>query len=216
MRFTIFCLLFLSATHFCIAQNDTISAVNNATPKKTVRFGYNFHLNYNLYTWYQTPTTTSSDNHSVGQALNILPGLGGGIWVGDVKNWLLSVDASVQYLPFAFDTEQFTGMGSLAFPVATKIQFPIAKQNSTWLMMHLGAGVQFVKTDCYARPETLATAPNPFYATYYGEVGFHISAVAYRLQHLREVELFFQAGAGANQNMLFGAGLKLTYWNAIK
>lgn len=206
---SIFLLVALTVSSY--AQIDTLPKAQKS--KVPVRVGYRFQADLNLYSWHQKPTSIYKEKSSSGQVLNVLPGLGLGFWIGDVKHWLFSVEGSVRYLPFEFDMNQYKGLGSLAFPVQANLHFPIAKQNSTWVLLHLGGGLQWLKTDLYARPDAIQKFANPYYYTIYGEIGVHLAAVSKHLDHLREVEIFFQAGAGNDNSLFFSSGMKLSFWN---
>ena len=181
--------------------------------KTKVSAGYALFLNYNLYSWYQKPNTIENPLSSSGQIFNVLPGLGLNLWVGDIDHWIISLEGGIEYLPFALDTDIYKGMGALSIPILAKVQFPLAKQKSLWLMLHVGAGAQFLHTDIYARPDAYQNAANPFFTSIVGEVGVHISTVGYKRQHIREVELFFRAGAAPFGTASFNTGLRLTLWN---
>ncbi|CAA6817777.1 MAG: Unknown protein [uncultured Aureispira sp.] len=181
--------------------------------KTKIHLGYALFMNYNLYSWYQKPSTIETPLSSSGQVLNVLPGLGVNFWVGDVDHWIVSLEAGMEYLPFAFDTDRYKGLGALSIPVLAKVQFPVAKQKSLWLMLHVGAGAQFLHTDIYARPDAYLNAVNPFFTTIVGEVGLHLSAIGRKRQHIREAELFFRAGGAPLGAASFTTGLRLTFWN---
>jgi len=207
MKYILLCLSILGLSF------GKLSAQEAAKPKTKVYLGYALFMNYNLYSWYQKPSTIESPLSSSGQVLNVLPGLGGNIWVGDVDHWIVSVEGGIEYLPFAFDTDNYKGLGALSIPILAKVQLPILKQKSLWLMLHAGTGVQLLHTDICARPDAYQNAANPFFANIVGEVGVHISTVGYKRQHLREVELFCRAGGGAFGAASFTTGLRLTLWN---
>lgn len=189
---------------------STAQAQEQEKQASALHFGYGLFLNYNLYTWHQKPSFVLA-NSSSGQVFNVLPGVGASLWLGDVDHWLIALESGVEFLPFALDIDNYSGLGAVSFPILAKVQLPVAKQKSLWLMVHAGAGVQFTKTDLYAQPNT--TINHPFYATIMGEVGFHISAVGYQKQHLREVELFVRAGAAPLGAISVHTGLRVSFLN---
>ncbi len=156
MKKSLYILFFLLLCNFVDAQEAP-------KPKPKLYAGYGLFINYNLYSWYQKPTTIEAPSRSSGQIFNVLPGLGFNFWLGDIDHWLLALDGGIEYYPFAIDLDGYRGMGALSIPVLAKVQFPVAKQKSLWLMLHLGAGVQFVKTDLHNRPIDLQNSPNPFF-----------------------------------------------------
>jgi hypothetical protein len=210
MKYILLCLFILGLSLGKLHAQET------PKPKTKIYAGYGLFLNYNLYSWYQKPSTIERPLTASGQVLNVLPGLGLNFWVGDVDHWILSVEGAIEYLPFALDIDNYKGLGALSIPLLAKIQFPVAKQKSLWLMLHFGAGVQLLHSDIYDRPKTYENASNPFFTSFVGEFGLHISAVGYKRQHLREVELFFRAGAAPFGTLSFNTGLRLTLWNRFR
>ncbi|MFT5648217.1 MAG: hypothetical protein ACI976_002915 [Aureispira sp.] len=207
MKYILLCLFILGLSFGKLHAQDAPKT------KTKIYAGYALFLNYNLYSWYQKPNTIERPLSSSGQVFNVLPGLGMNLWLGDIDHWILSLEGGIEYLPFALDTDVYKGMGALSIPVLAKIQFPVAKQKSLWLMLHVGAGVQFLHTDIYARPNTVGIGFNRFFTSIVGEVGVHISTVGYKRQHIREVELFFRAGGAPFGTASFNTGLRLTFWN---
>jgi hypothetical protein len=207
MKYILLCLFILGLSFGKLHAQEAPKA------KPKVYAGYALFLNYNLYSWFQKPTTIERPLSSSGQVLNVLPGLGLNLWVGDIDHWIVSIEGGIEYLPFALDTDIYKGMGALSIPILAKAQFPVAKQKSLWLMLHVGAGAQLLYTDIYARPDVPSIVFNRFFTSIVGEVGVHISAVGYKRQHIREVELFFRAGAAPFGTASFTTGLRLTFWN---
>lgn len=207
MKYILLCLSILSLSFGKLHAQETPKA------KTKVHLGYAFFMNYNLYSWYQKPSTIESPLSSSGQVLNVLPGLGLNFWIGDVDHWILSIEGGLEFLPFALDIDNYKGLGALSIPILAKAQFPILKQKSLWLMLHVGAGAQLLHTDIYARPDAYQNVANPFFTTIVGELGVHISTVGYQRQHIREVELFLRAGAAPFGAVSVTTGLRLTLWN---
>ncbi|WMX16702.1 MULTISPECIES: hypothetical protein [unclassified Aureispira] len=207
MKYTLLCLSLIGLLF------GKLQAQENSQTTSPIYVGSAFFMNYNLYSWYQKPSRIESPLSASGQVLNILPGLGVNFWVGDVDRWIVSIEGGIEYLPFALDIDHYKGLGALSIPLLAKVQFPVAKQKSLWLMLHFGAGTQLLHTDIYARPSAYQNTYNPFFASIVGETGIHISAVGHKRQHLREVELFFRAGAAPFGTISFSTGLRLTLWN---
>lgn len=159
----------------------------------------------NLYSWYQSPNNASTS----GQVFNILPGLGLNIWLGDINHWIASLGSSFEYTPFALGIRHYQGLGALNIPILAKVQFPVAKQQSLWLMLHIGAGVQFQHTNIAARPPAYQDQHNPFFTTIVGEIGIHISAVGYKRQQFRGAEFFIRTGAAPSGAISFNTGLRV-------
>jgi hypothetical protein len=191
------------------AQQDLApSSANN----KNLHLGYSLGLSYNFYSWYAPPNYTTS-NYSTGQALNILPGLNAGLWLGDIDNWLLSLETEINFLPFALSLHNYNGLGSLEIPTLVKIQFPLSKQQSLWTFLHIGLGVQWQSVDLYARKE-LANY-NQSYLTWVGELGWQIAAVAHHKHQIRTLEYFVRVGAQVDA-LSVNTGLRLRFSNGNK
>jgi len=186
---------------------------DKAAKTTPLHIGYHIYMNYNLYSWFQQGNPWANPNNGVGQVLNLLPGLGAGIWLGDVDRWTVAIEGGIEYLPFALDVDNYSGLGALSIPILSKAQFPIAKQKSLWLMLHAGAGLQFFTTDLYARPDNSPSNSSTWEASIIGELGIHITAVGYHKQHLKEIELFVRAGGFPTHTLSFTTGLRLTLWN---
>jgi hypothetical protein len=198
-----------------LVTSGNLSAQEETKVNSKLHFGYGLFISYNLYSWYERPATIDCTHSSSGQVFNILPGLGFNFWFGDIDHWIVSLEGAVEYTPFAIDLDKYKGLGALSIPVMAKVQFPIAKQKSLWLMLHAGTGAQFLKTEIFDRPTNLPNNTNPFFVSIVGEVGIHISAVGLKRQHIREIELFVRMGATPFGTMTFNSGLRLTFWNKI-
>ena len=190
-------------------------AQENNQKQKDIYFGYGLFLNYNLYSWYQNPASNNNSGSSCGQVLNIIPGLGFNFWLGDIEHWILSMEAGVEYNPFAFDLERYSGMGALGIPAMAKVYFPVAKQKSLWLMLHGGIGLQFISTNLYNQPSTSQVITNIFYTNIVGEVGIHIAAVGHYRKQIKEIEYFIRFGGGAFNSINLNTGIRLTFWNRL-
>jgi len=192
-----------------------VQAQVDNTAQSPLKVGYHLFFNYNLYSWHQKPFLHYGETTSSGQVFNVLPGAGIGFWFGDIDHWTIGVEGGVEYLPFALDLDGFKGMGTLAFPLTAKVQFPVAKQNSTWLMLHVGLGAHILKTDLYAQPTTYQGFANPFYANIHGEIGLHLSAVGYHRKQQKEIEFFTRVGGGYANSIFVSTGLRITFWNTV-
>ena len=198
----IFLLIIISGTVY--AQQ------NNTREQRKLYFGYGININYNLYSWYQNKSKTNQSVSRSGQVLNILPGLGLNLWCGDIKHWILSVEGGVNYLPFALNINQYSGMGSLSFPLIAKIHFPVAKQKSLWAMLHIGIGAQFNRTDLYDRRNN-SVQNNSFFTTIAGELGIHVAAVGFLRRQIRDIEYFIRVG-GYENSISINTGIRLSFW----
>lgn len=148
---------------------------------------------YNLYHWYQQPLyQTDGQPKNVGAALNILPGLGGGILMGKKTTLLFAVESSLQYMPLAMDLNGFDGIGALSWPVLVHFRIPLEK----FAFLQIGGGVQWNKINLHHN-----NAANSFFMTYVGEVGFGIEETAFGL-------LFTRLGYHPNHATTLDVGVK--------
>lgn len=94
------------------------------------RMGTLFYMDYSAYRWDQRPAAaslpTQTNPYSLGQTLNVVPGVYGGIWGGDIRWALLSVEGGMSYFPFSLDISQQTtpkSWGTLGFPILFKLNW---------------------------------------------------------------------------------------------
>lgn len=209
MRYGLLLCLLIGYWTVANAQQSMDSA---SAAKKNLHLGYSVGLSYNFYSWYAPPNYTAS-HYSTGQVLNILPGLNTGLWIGDVDNWMLSLETEINFLPFTLSVDQYNGLGSLEIPTLAKIQLPLSKQQSLWTFLHIGLGVQWQSVDLYARKEL--TNYNQTYLTWIGELGWQIAAVAHHKHRLRTLEYFIRVGAQVDA-LSINTGLRLRFSNGNK
>lgn len=205
---------FLCCNSLLYSQSNPVDSSTNSTATAS-KFGLGLALGYNLYSWYQKPSTIEAPVRNVGQALNLLPNLYGTIWFGNPDKGLFSVEGGVEYLPFALDVSNFGGMGVLNFPISAHYHFPIAQQHSTHLYLDIGAGAQFTLSEAYARPDAFRNSPNPFFFSPFVELSINLGAVGYQQQHVRFLRYFIRAGIGPFQTATFSTGLQLHLWSSL-
>ncbi len=213
MRYSIFLWAILGQWAFLQAQ--TIPEVD-PTPS-TLRVGYSWALSYNLYSWYRAPNREQQSErrpYSTGQAMNLLPGLSLGFWLGDVEHGLFSLETEINFLPFAVSVQQYQGIGVLEIPTLLKYQFPLSRQQSLWTFLHVGAGVQWQYLDLYDR--AAQSQYERRYLTWIGEIGWHLSAVAHQKHRLRELEYFIRFGVGQTTAISLNTGLRLRFRNGTR
>lgn len=193
----------------------TVHAQQNKQSKQNkLYFGYGLNINYNLYCWYQNNAKTNQPVSTSGQVLNILPGLGLSLWLGDIEHWILSIESGIDYSPFALSVNKYAGMGSLSLPLISKFHFPIAKQKSLWALLHIGIGAQFNQTNLYNRGmNNHHSQNNSFFTTIVGELGIHAAAVGYWRKQLRDIDYFIRVG-GFENSISINTGIRLTFWNS--
>lgn len=207
---------------FLIATLLTVGALNAAAQRplpdpSKIQFGYLLYANYNLYHWYQKPSSLSPVFRSSGQVFNVLPGLGTGFWLGKPSKWWLSLESGVEFAPFTLDIDKFKGMGSLAIPLLFKVYLPVAKQLSALVSINFAAGAQWTWAELYAVPsefQNRATSQSSF-ITYVGELGLSLGAVSEHLRNIRDASFYIRFGGNIHGAMTFNCGLRLGFWNGL-
>ncbi len=109
----------------------TFLIIENAFAQETHwRLGTIYYLDYSAYRWDQRPANAALPNtnevYSLGQALNVLPGVYGGIWTGDQRWALFSVEGGMSYFPFSLDLGNSStpkSWGTLGFPLLAKVNW---------------------------------------------------------------------------------------------
>jgi len=191
-----------------------LACVNNVvlgqeTPKlnNDARFKFSpmLFVDYNLYHWYQEPGKRMDGlPKNMGQALNVLPGLGLGVIFGKKTTLLFSLEASVKYFPFSLDVAKFEGMGAVSFPVLANFRIPL----DGFFFMQIGGGVQWNQINIHNRTAAHKMHPNPFFMTYVGEFAIGIEEGVYLLY-------FARFGYNTNQSTTLDLGLRIGLHSAL-
>lgn len=179
-------------------------------PVQPMFFGYNVHLGYNVYQWQEKGIGT--EKRSVGQAFNLLPTLGGGIWFGK-RQWNLGLEAHVDYTPFAFDLQQYSGMGAVALPVMLNASYITAK-NGGWLIRG-AVGTQFQSSEWYFTKKGQPKVPTLFDWSLVGELGFGFVVGDFKRSHAWSIELYGRVGSTLQHQWGVYTGLRLIYWDTF-
>ncbi|MGH1336385.1 MAG: hypothetical protein ACRBFS_09680 [Aureispira sp.] len=210
MRYCLFLFLLFGQLTVVNAQLD-----QPAPTIPTLKVGYSLGLSYNMYSWHRPPSSLSLQKpYSTGQVLNILPGFHTGLWIGNVKNWLLSVETGINFLPFALSSQQYSGLGILEVPTLIRVQFPLTRQQSLWTFLHLGAGLQWQSVDLYDRASI--NSHQRQYFVWVGEIGWQLAAVAHQQHRIRALEFFVRVGAAPVGATHISIGLCLRFRNGKK
>ncbi|MCP4443349.1 MAG: hypothetical protein GY810_30985 [Aureispira sp.] len=207
----------ISIAVLMLLMQGTAQAQRPLPDAKKVQFGYLLYANYNLYQWYQKPTFLRANFRSSGQILNVLPGLGLGLWVGKPKKWILSLEGGGEFAPFTLDINKFKGMGSIAVPALIKCSLPFSKQQSALFAINFGAGAQWTWSEIYAVPTEFKYGPtlNTFFVTYIAEIGLSMGALGENLKRVRDFSFYARLGANVNGAITFNAGLRVGFWNGL-
>lgn len=192
--------LLLGSNSFVLGQD--IPKLNNDARFK---FSPMIFIDYNLYHWYQEPTRKIDGlQKNMGQALNVLPGLGAGFIVGKKTSLLFSLEASVKYFPFSLDLVGYEGMGAVSFPVLANFRIPL----NGFFFLQAGGGVQWNKINIHNRSAAHKRHPNPFFMTYVGELALGIEEGVYILY-------FARFGYNTNQSTTLDLGLRIGLHSAL-
>lgn len=156
-------------------------------------------IDYSLYHWYQEPIEVFDGTpKNVGQALNVLPGLGAGVILGKKTTLLFSVEASVKYFPFSVDLAGYEGMGAVSFPVLANFRIPL----NGFFFMQIGGGVQWNKINIHRRTAAHKRFDNPYFMTYVGEIAVGAEESLYILY-------FARFGYNSDQSTTLDLGLRV-------
>lgn len=198
MRLTFIVLLVLLGTTILRAQEDE-EMEELPTPYGIVVYG-----NYNLYNWHQEGT------HSVGQALNVLPGIGAGFWVEPVTFFRMGVEVGADFFPFSFDTHRYGGMGAVSFSGLLRLG-TWAGVRGIYVPLTVAAGVQVSQVELYNRPTSSVANPN-WNLLYIGEVALGVGTYFDEKSFdLYDVSLFLRAGGNQGVfDLSLGMRLNLT------
>jgi hypothetical protein len=159
--------------------------------------GVSMYLDYNLYQWYKKPTSISPEGRSSGQVLNILPIGGLGVWIGYPGGSTLGLEGGIDYMPFSFDTEDFQGMGAISFPVMLRFTQPFQPQKGISSFIGVGGGMQWSRTELYARTSAVKQILNPYFQTIVAELSLGIGA-GWRADEKQTGLLAFYARVGGS------------------
>lgn len=184
-----------------VCKNTTVLAQDLPKFSNDARFKFSpmVFLDYNLYHWYQEPRkTVDGFPKNMGQALNVLPGLGLGVIMGKKTSLLFSLEASVKYFPFSLDIAGYEGIGAVSFPVLANFRIPL----NGFFFMQVGGGVQWNKINIHNRTAAHKKYPNPFFMTYVGEVAIGAEEGIYILY-------FARFGYNTDQSTTLDLGLRV-------
>lgn len=175
--------------------------------------GIGITANYQFYERIVTPNTVNpGESHSVGQVLNLLPGLGLKAWLGGDKV-AFSAEGKVEYSPYAvhWRPKYYTGLGALSVPVLAKISYheggefeAIYKDGYT---VSLGVGMQWSTANFYFRPSEIA--PVPWYSMYIIELNIGLG------DNANNMGFFLRYGQGEDFSSVFKLGVYYD-WNMLK
>ncbi len=184
-----------------ISANTFVLAQSHSTLNSEARFLIRpmLFIDYNMYHWYQEPLkTVDGTPKNMGQAFNVLPGLGAGVILGKKTAFLFSLEASVKYFPFSLDLAGYEGIGAVSFPVLANFRIPL----NGFFFMQVGGGIQWNKINIHDRSAAHKRYPNPFFMTYVGEIAVGAEESVYILY-------FARFGYNSDQSTTLDLGLRV-------
>lgn len=123
-----------------------------------------------LYQQQHNPELTDTLLYGTGSVLFNL-NIGPKIWVGN-EHVSIGLEAQIGFAPFAFDKDEYKGMGLFYFPMMASINFRGLSGFSRRGKWGLGiaAGTQFTYTDLYFRADQFSLINRTVFQTYFGQV----------------------------------------------
>lgn len=132
-----------------------------------IHFGTNVGLD--LYQLHRTPPANAIDlpSYTTGSAL-VNVQFGPKMWLGNGK-MTFSLEALASYAPFAYDTDQYRGLGTLSFPLLASFNFNGLSSTSDLFErgFSFGGGVQFTNASLYFFSEEYGQIQKDFRPQYY-------------------------------------------------
>ncbi len=163
---------------------------------------------YDLYQRYVNPDDGTGADRSSGNAL-ISSAFGLKTWVGTQKV-SLSLEAYANLGVFAFNVEEYYGLGALSIPMLAKINFNGATglNELEKFGYYFGGGYQINRTEFYGINEKGRERgiERPYYPTYVAELGFAVGNKS------KVVEVFVRYGLNPlNPSTALHFGVNTTY-----
>ncbi|MCH2046460.1 MAG: hypothetical protein MK212_20260 [Saprospiraceae bacterium] len=191
---------------------DGVAQKKQATKASPFELGLQIPISYNLYHRYQGPTYLGTSGNTLqeraGQLLNILPGLGAGIWLGQPRYYTISLDAQIEYKPFSLRMGEFRGLGAYAIPILMRVQVPFWRTKGLALVGQLGGGVQLSQMNLYARPSNVDQLS--LSSTIVGEFAVGVLVGWDGGQPAWQLDVFTRIGRGRDRATSTNIGLRLT------
>ncbi|MDA9773944.1 hypothetical protein N9B82_03215 [Saprospiraceae bacterium] len=174
----------------------------------TAQFNVGIVSGYDLYQRYVNPDDGTGADRSAGNAL-ISSALGLKGWVGSPK-FSFSVEAYANLGTFAFNTNEYYGLGAISFPMLAKFNFngASALNELEKFGFYFGGGYQINKTELYGINQKGKDRgiERPYFPIYVGEVGIAFGNKS------KVVEVFCRYGwNSANPSNGLNIGVNTTY-----
>ena len=176
-------------------------------------WGWSSYLDLNIYQNYRQAQLLGQKGASAGQWLNLLPGLGLGLHRQASNGQSYQLLVAAEYQPFAMNSQNYGGLGSLSFPIIFRAQQRFSKKDAAVAgFMSLGAGLQWSRIHLYDRPENLRQIPNPYFYSWVIELAFGLEQlVQFEEKQKRRFAFFFRFGSSELGAETLNFGLRLGF-----
>ncbi len=117
----------------------------------------------------------------------------------------VTVEGQLGIAPFAFDLDEYKGLGAFYFPILAAINFKGLSgfyEKSSWGFGFAG-GTEFVRTDLYFLDDDFKDLTRSMFNTYFGQVNVGLGSKA------SSIFLYARYGVGADEARNFHIGIML-------
>ncbi|WBM75177.1 hypothetical protein [Saprospira grandis] len=183
------------------------------SPLSAQNWGWSSYLDLNIYQNYQQAQLLGQEGASAGQWLNLLPAVGLGVYRRGHHGQSYQLLLATEYQPFAMNSQDYGGLGSLSFPLLFRAQHRFSKKEiGMGGFMSLGAGIQWSRIHLYDRPESLRQLPNPYFYSWVVELAFGLEQlVQFEATQKRRFAFFFRFGSSELGAETLNFGLRLGF-----
>lgn len=170
-----------------------------------VSFGNTFGIDF--YQFQQNPETHPLGEYRTGSALTNF-NWGPKMWLGkgDIN---MSLEAQVSYAPFAFDINDYKGLGAVSFPLVALFNFNGVSTTTlnAGTGFSIGGGVVFSNTELYFLSDEYSNFERAdrqqFFPSYFGEIGLGFGALGF------SGILYGRYGKGPDRSMYMSIGFMI-------
>lgn len=153
-----------------------------------------------FYRWDQNPNTNSpelkSSSGSIGSTI------GGVNFIAGGSGFRFMLDAYGDYAPYAFDVNQFKGMGTLSYGAMAKFSVTPWETSKGMHGFSLGYGIEGTQTEMYFTPKKYQDMVRDWYWIPYGYIAYSMFEAG------DQIDLFFKFGANKDAAMTLALGVK--------
>ncbi len=181
-----------------------------ATTRTDAQVAIGFEGEVSAYQWNKKPRSilVGKGHRSSGQIIS-LPSFGPKIWFGDWEVFTVSIESKIDFSPFTLDVRKYKGMGAVSFPTILKFNYGPFNQggNDGATKIGIGGGVQWTKSEIYAKTHEFKNIENPFFMTYLIELSCQLVVGGADVDG-NSIEIFIRPGFGKSQARTFSLGVK--------